>query len=253
MSGALFEELDYRPSPIGVLSLRRRRRSAGSEDIYEIKLDEGYLMSSLFTAGEIALADLALPRLGQRAIDVVVGGLGLGYTAKAALERGNVASLIVVEAIPEVIEWHRNRLLPLGEAIAGDERCRLVRGDFFEMAAAGGSFDPEQPKRRHDAILVDIDHSPRHRLDPGHAGFYEIEGLRALSDKLAQGGVFALWSTDEPDDEYLERLQAVFASARAEVVTFDNPYQEQPARNTIYIAGKAGAAERPGATTQSER
>jgi len=237
-SRALFEELDYRPSPIGVLSLRRRRRSAESEDVYEIKLDDGYLMSSLFTAGEIALADLALPRLGRRKIDVVVGGLGLGYTAKAALDRANLRSLVVVEAIPEVIEWHQRRLLPLGEAIAGDERCKLVCGSFFEIAAPGGSFEPDRQGRRYDAVLVDIDHSPRHLLHSRHAGFYEVEGLLALSDKLADDGVFALWSTDPPDDDFLSRLGAVFATATAEVVAFDNPYQPEPARNTIYVAEK---------------
>jgi len=239
MSKAMFEELDYRPSPIGTLSLRRRRRSADSEDVYEIKLDDGYLMSSLFTAGEIALADLALPGLGRRRIDVVVGGLGLGYTAKAALDRANVRSLIVVEAIPEVVEWHRRHLLPLGEAIVGDGRCRLVYGNFFGMAAASGSFEPDQPGRRYDAVLVDIDHSPRRLLHRDHAGFYEVEGLLALSDKLADDGVFALWSTDPPDDEFLGRLKSVFATAKAEVVAFDNPYRSHPARNTIYLAEKA--------------
>ncbi len=238
MTGATIEELDYRPSPIGVLSLRRRRGAAGTRGIYEIKLDDGYLMSSLFTAGEIALAELALREIGGRGIDVLVGGLGLGFTAKAALDFAGVASLVVVEAIPEVIEWHQRHLLPLGAVIAEDPRCRMVCGDFFEMAAAGGCFEAERPGRRYDAILVDIDHSPRHLLHPANAGFYEVGGLLALSDKLAADGVFALWSTDLPDEEFLGRLGAVFAAAHAEAVEFDNPYQAAPAHNTIYIARK---------------
>jgi len=238
LSATLFEELDYRPSPIGMLSLRRRRRSADDVDIYEIKLDDGYLMSSLFTAGEIALADRGLAELGGRDLDVVVGGLGLGYTAMAALACRNVRRLVVVEAIPEVIEWHQRHLLPLGEALTNDPRTRLVCGDFFDMAAADGNFEPEHPRRHYDAILVDIDHSPRHVLHPANAAFYKVAGLLALADKLVPDGVFALWSTDPPDEEFLARLQAVFATARADIVEFDNPYRSAVALNTIYVARK---------------
>ncbi|MFN3727844.1 MAG: spermidine synthase [Allosphingosinicella sp.] len=236
----MFEELDYRPSPIGALSLRRRRRSAEGEDIWEIKLDEGYLMSSLFTEGEIALARIALGSLDDRPLDVVVGGLGLGYTAKAVLDHANVASLIVVDAIPEVIEWHRRHLLPLGKELAEDPRCRLVCGNFFEMAARAGELDPEAAGRRFDAILVDIDNSPRSLLHPDNAVFYEVDGLAELADKLADGGVFGLWSTDSPDDEFIARLQTVFGSVESHVVAFENPYQGSPALNTVYVAHKAG-------------
>ena len=95
---ALFEELDYCPTPIGGLSLRRRRDLKLDVDVFEIKLGEESLMSSLFTESEIALARLGLADLRGENLDVVVGGLGLGYTAKAALENANVRSLIVVEA-----------------------------------------------------------------------------------------------------------------------------------------------------------
>lgn len=239
---ALFEEIDYRPSPIGTLSLRRRRRSADAEDIYEIKLDEGYLMSSLFTEGEVALADRALAGLGSRPISVVVGGLGLGYTAKAALDHDNLRHLVVIEAIPEVIEWHRRHLLPLGKALSEDARCRFVEGNFFDMAGVAGAFEPEHPGRKYDAVLVDIDHSPRHLLHPGNASFYEVEGLLAVSDKLNEGGVFALWSTDAVDPDFLRKLDAVFARAEAERIEFQNPYQDQPAFNIIYIARKSASS-----------
>src|ERR1700720_5063055 len=91
-----FEELDYRPTPIGALSLRRRRELSLGVDIFEIKLGDEFLMSSLFTASEIALARLGLAELSEPNLDVVVGGLGLGYTAKAVLEHQKVASLLVV-------------------------------------------------------------------------------------------------------------------------------------------------------------
>ena len=109
-----FEELDYRPTPIGALSLRRRRSLSSGIDIYEIKLGDEYLMSSQFTAAEIELARLGLAALARGDLDVVVGGLGLGYTAQAVLEHARVRSLVVVDALAEVIEWHEQGLLPLG-------------------------------------------------------------------------------------------------------------------------------------------
>ncbi|MGD9985145.1 MAG: spermidine synthase, partial [Porticoccaceae bacterium] len=108
----LFKELDSRPTPIGVLSLRRRREHALGVDVFEIKLGEDYLMSSLFTASEIALARLGLAALPGARLDVVVGGLGLGYTAQTVLEEQRVGSLIVVEMLDAVIDWHRTALLP---------------------------------------------------------------------------------------------------------------------------------------------
>jgi hypothetical protein len=75
---AAFEELDYRPTPFGAISLRRRRSLTTGDDIFEIKLGDEFLMSSLFTASEIALARLALAGLPGESLDVVVGGLGLG-------------------------------------------------------------------------------------------------------------------------------------------------------------------------------
>ncbi len=85
-----FEELDFRPTPIGVLSLRRRRQLSSGIYIYEIKLGDEFLMSSLFTVAEIALARLGLAEPARADLDVVVGGLGLGYTAQAVLENPRV-------------------------------------------------------------------------------------------------------------------------------------------------------------------
>src|SRR5258708_30894482 len=131
-----FEELDFRPTAMGVLSLRGRRHLTSGIDIYEIKLGDEFLMSSAFTVAEIALARLGLAALRRTDLDVVVGGLGLGYTAQAVLEEQRVRSLIVVDALAEVIEWHEGGLLPLGEKLTADARCRLVHGDFFALSAS---------------------------------------------------------------------------------------------------------------------
>ena len=179
---ARFEELDWRPTPMGDISLRRRRDPVTGTDVYEVKLDDDFLMSSLFVGGRgrgrpARAGGAARPSGG---IDVVVGGLGLGYTAQTVLEHPQVRSLVVVEALPEVIEWHERGLVPVGPVLTADPRCRLVHGDFFALAASPG-LDPDAPDRRFDAVVVDIDHSPRHLLHPSHAGFYAADGLDAGS------------------------------------------------------------------------
>jgi spermidine synthase len=231
-----FEELDWRETRIGAISLRRRLDPTLKVDVYEVKLGAEFLMSSLFTTAEIELARLGLAALPDGGLDVVVGGLGLGFTARTVLQDPRLSSLIVVEALDAVIDWHRRELLPFAAQLVSDVRCRLVHGDFFTMAASGSGFDPQTPGRRVHAILVDIDHSPRHLLHPDHAGFYTVDGLRRLHRHLRPGGVFGLWSNDPPDREYIAALGRVFAEATAHVVAFPNPLRGGESRNTVYVA-----------------
>jgi spermidine synthase len=234
-----FEELDFRPTPMGVLTLRRRRRPMSDVDIYEIKLGDEFLMSSQFTVAEIELARLGLAALARTDLDVVVGGLGLGYTAQAVLEHSSVRSLIVVDALAEVIEWHQQGLLPIGKQLTGDPRCHFVNGDFFAMSHSAEGFDCRAPGRRFDAVLVDIDHSPKNLLHPRHAALYQPEGLTRLAEHLNPGGVFALWSNDPPDDVFNSVLAGAFSSSKAHVVTFDNSQGDHDASNTVYVGVKA--------------
>jgi spermidine synthase len=234
---ARFEEIDWRPTPMGEISLRRRRDPLSGDDVYEVKLGDEYLMSSLFTTGEIELTRIGLAELPETPLDVVVGGLGLGYTARTALDDPRVRSLIVVDTLAEVIDWHRRGLVPLGAGLASDPRCRLVRGDFFAMTTGEPrGLDPDTPGSRFHAILLDVDHSPRHVLHPDHAVLYTRTGLTALAELLQPGGVFALWSNDPPDQEFGSVLAEVFTDTAAHVVDFDNPLQGGTAANTVYVA-----------------
>lgn len=230
--GVRFEELDWQETPIGAISLRRRRDPVLDVDVFEVKLDDEYLMSSLFTVAEVELARLGLARLPGSDLDVVVGGLGLGYTARAALEDQRVRSLLVVEGLGEVIEWHERGLLPLAPELTGDARNRFLHGDFFALAESAEGFDDG---REFDAILLDIDHSPQNVLDSGHTGFYAAEGLRKMAAHLRPGGVFALWSDDPPEDGFTRTLAEVFDDVTAHVVEFDNHYTGGKSANTVYV------------------
>jgi spermidine synthase len=239
----LFEELDFRETPIGDLILQRRRfLQLDGVEVYEVKLGDAFLMSSLFHVVEVALSKLGLAALARPDADVVVGGLGLGYTAVAALEDPTVRSLIVVEALDAVIDWHQRGLVPLGPVLTGDERCRFVLADFFVRAAdPQRGFDPLNPGRKFHAVLLDIDHSPRNLLHASNAAFYERPGLEKLAAQLHPGGVFALWSDDPPDERFLEDLRAVFETVQVEVVRFENPLLDRESESTVYVARLAGA------------
>ncbi len=241
---ARLEELDWSPTPIGELTLRRRLDPATGVDIFEVKLGDEYLMSSLFTVAEVEVARLALARIKGsgpegRGLDVAVGGLGLGYTAQAVLADPRVRELVVVDVLEPVIRWHQQGLVPVGPTLTADPRCRLEHGDFFAMSAGAG-FDPAAPGRTFDAVVVDIDHSPAHLLAGSSARFYGPAGTRELAGQLRPGGVYSLWSNDPPDEGYLTTLAEVFVDVAAEVVTFPNPLQGRPATNTVYLATRPG-------------
>lgn len=235
-----FEELDYQKTPLGEISLRcRAEPRLEGKILYEVKLGDEFLMSSLFTDAEVQLAKLGLAALEGTDFDIVVGGLGLGYTAAAALEDPSVRSLMVVEVMEPVIDWHRRGLVPLGKQLVSDPRCTLVHADFFALAfSSGGGFDRAAPTRRVHAVLLDIDHSPSHWLNPGNRAFYTANGLGILADKLHPGGIFGLWSNDPPEAEFVRLLATKFQSSEAHIVTFPNPYTGGESSNTVYLARK---------------
>ena len=231
-----FDELAHEQTPMGELSLRRRFDPVVGADVFEVKLGDEYLMSSLFTVAEEELARLGLAAVaGEGPLTVVVGGLGLGYTAVTALDDPRVGSLAVVDALPEVIGWHDRRLLPVSSRLVDDPRTTLVHADFFAvMRGEPGAVDAVT--RDIDAILLDVDHTPTFTLDASHADLYTVSGLRRLARHLVPGGVFALWSDDPPDDSFMAVLREVFATVEGHTVEFANPLTEGVSRNGVYVA-----------------
>jgi len=236
-----FEELDYQETALGDISLRRRAEPRlNGKILYEVKLNDEFLMSSLFTEAEIQLSRLGLAALEGSELDVVVGGLGLGYTAEAALECPAVRSLLVVDVMEPVIRWHKEGLVPLGEVLTADSRCSLIHADFFHVATAPEvGFDGSDNPQKVHAVLLDIDHSPSNWLNPGNCDFYTVEALRAMAEKIHSGGIFGLWSNDAPEPEFLALLDSVFESSVSHLVSFPNPYTGEESFNSVYLARKA--------------
>lgn len=231
-----FEELARTDTPLGEIVLRRRLEPFSQQDIFEVILAGDGLMSSLFTHGEEQLAELGLAAVTADTIDVVVGGLGLGYTARTVLRDERVRTLHVVDTLDVVIDWHRRHIAPLGVELTGDPRCTLTHGDFFALVDQDPPMLGASAPQQFDAILADIDHSPRHLLDPGHAVLYTTNGLRRLGRHLRPDGVFALWSNDLPDTEFLAELRGCFAHVDAHIVSFWNFLIDEDTRSTIYVA-----------------
>jgi len=225
------QELDYRHTELGELILRRRQAPSRPDQwIYEVKLNGRFLMSSLVTQSERELARRGLARVDGDDLRVLVGGLGLGYTAAETLACDRVARVDVIERLPEVLAWFEHDLVPLAATLCGDRRCHMQQGDCLAMLRQPG---PE----RFDAVLIDIDDSPIHLLSDDHEQFYSIDGLRQARRRLRPGGVLAIWTSLAAEPEVTDRLQQAFATTSVEEVRFDNPLLEHSEVNAIYFAG----------------
>ena len=235
-----YEELDFQQTPLGDLMLRRRKmHQLGGIDIYEIKLGEHFLMTSLFHESESQLSKIGLGQIDKEELDVVVGGLGLGYTAVAALEDTRVQSLVIVEYLEAVIGWHKGPLLPEGKTLTEDSRCRIINADFFALSRdTSKSYEPNSPTKKYDVILLDIDHTPTQVLNQTNRHFYTEEGLKELAQHLKPGGVFALWADGAPEKSFVNHLGKVFSKTQSHYIQFENPLTGGTSDGTVYSGHK---------------
>ncbi len=224
------QELDWGDTPWGAISLRRRWDRVTGRDVHEVKLGDDFLMSSQFTIGEQELARIGLAALSGTSLTVLVGGLGLGYTAAAALEDDRVTELTVIEALQIVISWHERDLIPDTRGLASDLRVRLVCDDFFDVVRGS------RADRTYDAVLLDIDHAPDWLLRDDHGDLYTAPGFARVAAMLADDGAFALWSDEPPEPEVVRRMAEAFEQADAHVVPFPNPLTGGESANTVYLA-----------------
>jgi len=229
MTTTNIEFLAAEETPIGMIALRRRELlSEPGTVITEITLDHEFLMSSYNTASERALAHSAIEMHGGSNLDVLVGGLGLGYTAHAALASEQVSSVEVVEFLPPVIAWVKNGLVPLSSELMADPRFVVRQGDVYAGLA-------ESPGRRFDVIIIDVDHSPDERLGEVNGSFYSDAGLQLAKQHLEIGGVLGVWSYAE-HTPFADALRRVFGEVRVEPVSFYNPIAEEDESNWLFFA-----------------
>lgn len=233
MSPYNLEILAYEDSPLGPLCLRRRAvLSMPGTVVTEVTLNHAFLMSSYNTASERALADIAVAMHPDAELRVLVGGLGLGYTAHAALATTRVATVEVVEFLPQVIQWLAQGLVPLSPALNADPRFTTAAGDIYARLAAA-------PTDRFDLILIDVDHAPDDQLSRTNDFFYTREGLELASRHLAPGGILGVWSYAE-SSPFARALREVFREVRIEPVTFFNELIDEETTDWLFFARDPG-------------
>jgi spermidine synthase len=229
MSNSNLEILAYEPSPLGPLCLRRRELlSQPGTIVTEVTLNHEFLMSSLYTDSERALARTSLQMHSAEDLRVLVGGLGLGYTTREALLSDRVAQVEVVELLPQVIDWLARGLVPLSCELCDEQRLVVTQGDVYHRLAS-------PPNGLLDMILIDVDHSPQDRLGEESASFYTTQGLLAARRHLATDGILAVWSYAE-SSPFADALRAVFEQVRVEPITYDNRLIDQEQTDWLFFA-----------------
>lgn len=217
--------LDTAALPDGSGDLRLKQR--GSE--FSIMLGSNELMNSRLSGSEEALATLVCDRLGQRRQpSILIGGLGMGFTLRAALDHlPPDARVEVAELIPAVVAWARGPMAVVFAGSLDDSRVQVNVTDVAKAIAAG--------KGRLDAILLDVDNGPEGLTVAGNDQLYGAAGLHAAKVALRPGGILAVWSSG-PDHGFTRRLrQAGFAT---EEVTARARRTGGGARHVIWLATK---------------
>src|SRR6266568_7429773 len=192
-------------------------------------------MSSRVHGSEDALATIALRAAAEKRA-VLVGGLGMGFTVRAALDRlPTDAKVVVVELVPGLVAWNRGPLAKLAGRPLDDARVRLQQGDVLgRIAEARGAYD---------AILLDVDNGPSALAHAGNATLYGDRGVRACANALRPGGVLAVWSAG-PDERFRFRLERAGFVVREERVPARG--SGGGARHVVVVAAKPAASRGAG-------
>jgi spermidine synthase len=225
-----WNRLDTTTIPGGSGELRLMQRGAE----FSIMLGRIELMNSRLSGSEEALATMTHERLGERKQPrILIGGLGMGFTLRAALARfAPDAEIVVAELVPAVVAWARGPMASIFGNCLDDPRVSIEEVDVGKAIRSG---------RRFDAILLDVDNGPEGLSRSSNSRLYDLEGLAATQAALGSNGVLAVWSQG-PDPKFTQRLEKI-GFAVDEVMVRANKGR-RGARHTIWFASNAKA---PGA------
>jgi spermidine synthase len=204
---------------------------------FSIRLDQNELMNSRLAGSETALATIACARIRTRAQPhVLIGGLGMGFTLRAALAAlGSKARITVAELVPAVIAWARGPMAEIFGDSLSDPRAEIKEADVGQLIRKSGA--------GYDAILLDVDNGPAGLTRKANDGLYDPAGLSTAHAALRPDGVLAVWSSG-PDPNFTLRLRQ--AGFGVDEVAVRATGKGRGARHVIWIATRAGCERRPG-------
>jgi spermidine synthase len=190
-------QLDTVSVPGADVQLRLMQRGAE----FSMRLGQNELMSSRLSGSEEALATLACRRIeAVKSPHILIGGLGMGFTLRAALAvLGSDARIMVAELVPAVIAWARGPMADIFGDSLDDPRASIREADVVNVIA---SYDSA-----FDAILLDVDNGPEGLIRKANDALYDLKGLNAIRRALRPGGVLAVWSSG-PNPLFSKRLRA---------------------------------------------
>jgi spermidine synthase len=217
-------------SPRGEVVLRERRADDGPA-VLELRVNGVFVMDSRETGSERALATLALAEV-ERPRHVLVGGLGLGFTAREVLADRRVQRVVVIELEEALVDWMRDGTIPAGPALLADDRLTVVPGDLRELV-------DEITTTAYDLVLLDVDNGPGQLVHEQNAEIYRPPFLRRMRDLLRPGGAVAIWSADEAPD-LAHALRAVFGSCTR--IAHPVRLQERDEEYFLHVARRTAGA-----------
>jgi spermidine synthase len=191
-----WKQIDTARVPGSDVELRLMQRG----DEFSMKLGQNELMNSRLSGSEQALATLACRRLeAVKAPHLLIGGLGMGFTLRAALAvLGPTARITVAELVPAVIAWAKGPMAEIFGDSLDDPRTRIREADVMEVIQSHAS--------AFDAILLDVDNGPEGLIRKANDALYDPRGLKASHRALRPGGVLAVWSSG-PHPQFSKRLR----------------------------------------------
>lgn len=207
----------------GELVLRRRGEERAA-DTLELRVNGIFVMDTRETTSEIELAALALELVADPQ-DVVVGGLGLGFTAQRVLADPRVEKVTVVEIEEALIGWMRDGTVPHGPALLADKRLHVVNADISTAI--------EEATSTYDLVLLDVDNGPGYLVHETNAGIYEDHVLSLTRRILNPGGVLAIWSAN-PAPGLMAAMELVFG--RCTEHRYEVLLQERPEEYLLYVS-----------------
>ena len=214
------EEVARAESERGEIVLLRRDTGA-----LELRVNGVFVMDTVETSTEHALAEAALAVVDEPR-GVLVGGLGLGFTAHAVLADPRVEKVAVVEIEDAIVGWMRDATVPHGPAFLADERLTIVVADVRAAVA-------EATPASYDLVLLDVDNGPGYLVHDSNAEVYAVPFLRQLHDLLRPGGALVVWSA-APDRALGEAVEQVFGAVAP--VPFDVQLQGRAEQYWLYQA-----------------